>query len=266
MCRDHPYCIFRDRTIETSEYLLLFNDDDYVGVNVCFPTPQSFKFDADCYLHVSPDIVYEALFHLFEFVVWDAFRKDIRVIFGRFSYDAGFGHTNEPIVKALIQLGFIINDAQPLDPLCTKWLQPGHSAVEQAYLQAGCSAKRFIHSYGRLADGRYYFISKNPLQYQHTCLYTVQVTRDQYCQLQVRLQKRTLLLTHPYLHTTTLLLFPLLIQQITFDAIHHKFSRTISSLRLLLPTDFASWLEPVLIKLGFTRSPAANLMTYWRTL
>jgi hypothetical protein len=261
---DRPYCIIRDRTIETSQYFLLFNDDDFISVNVCFPTPESFKFDADCDLNISKEEACEALFQLFEFVVWDAFHKGIRVIFGRFSYNAGMGHTNEPILKALTALGFVVNDLLPKDPLYTRWLQPGHSAIEQAFLQSGCTDKRFTLSYGRMAGGNYFFVTRRPLQQPNTFVYKLQSAPDQYCQLQGSIQQHTLTLTCPLINSVHVVLFPLLLQQIIFNAIHNTFPRTIVSIRLLLNHDMATWLEPTLCNMDFMKSNTARLCIFWR--
>jgi hypothetical protein len=266
MVDDRPYCIIRDRTIDTSTYFLLFNDNEFVSVNVCFPTPESFHFDSDCNLNISKAAVYAALFRLFEFVVWDAYRKNIRVIFGRFGYNAGMGHTHEPILQALSKLGFVINDQVPADPLCTRWLQSGHSAIEQAFLYAGGTDKRFTQSYGRMAGGHYFFVTRKPLPQPNCFLYTIRSAPDQHCQLRARIQQDTLLLTSPLINTVQLILFPLLLQQIMFTSIHNNFPCQVTSIRLLLDKDVIAWLEPTLNHFDFIKLGSSHTTIFWRSV
>ena len=260
-----PYLIFRDRTNQTSEYILLFNRHEFIGVNVCFPAADTFKFDSDTFLHSGKEDISQALFALFEFVVWDANRKGIRNIYGNFSANAGYGYTNEPILKALDALGFLIVYNNPKDPLCTKFLVSKTSAIEQAWLQSGLIDKRYTRSYYRVTDKDYYFISCKPLPV-NKYLYTLVDTPERFCQLYCQVENAQLQLTNLQLQSTDLSFFALLVNQIIFDTLHRNLPHLVNQLNLKIDLDSREWMTPILTQLDFKETCTIGSSTFTLSL
>jgi hypothetical protein len=247
---DRPYWLMRDLTSETSEFKISFDQDEYIGVNVAFKEDGGFWFDNDTYLHMKPDVVEEALARLFEFVLWDAIRKNAGRIYGSFSYNAGWGYTNEPILKALEDLGFLIHHHIPTAPFCLKVQISDAGPFEHAWINAGITDRRTMHSYGYFGEKAYYFISLQ-LEVPSTYNYRLQINPKNYCTVQCQTAGSKLVIAAPNIHLHEPALYYNLIEHIVFDAIHQNLAPRIEMVECKITHEMANHLAPRLDDLEF---------------
>jgi hypothetical protein len=187
------------------------------------------------------------------------------MLYGNFNANAGYGYTNEPILKALDELGFVILYNDPKDPLCTKFIPSATSTIEQAWLRSGLIDKRYTHSYYRSADKGYYFICAKPLAVHHY-LYTLQATPERFWKLYCQVKSSQLHLSNSRFLSTDLSILPILLNQIVFDTLHGNFPHRVHQLNLKLDWDSAGWMSPILTKLGFKETCTIGSSTFTLSL
>ncbi len=250
MIHGRPYWLMRDRSPESSEFRILFSHDKSITVNVAFKEDGAFWFDAGADIQVEPEYVEQALFRLFEFIVWDAIRKDAGRIYGSFGYKVGWDYTYDPILKALGELKFMIHHDNPIEAFCLKVYISDAVPLERAWLHSGITHRKKVRTYGQFAETGYHFICLQP-EVPDIYNYRLQIDRENFCTIQCRVADNKLVLAAPSIHLQQPVLYSNLVEHIVFDAIHQNLSPCIEMIECEVTNDMVDYIAPCLGNLEF---------------